>query len=373
MKNLRNTQVFNKVYGIIMGGAVGDALGGPLETMHYRFIRKLFNGRLAEMTSYRVRPADFSQAGTGGAYALCDEAGTYTDDTRLASLISNAIVRKKGRITADDLAETWMTDMKVESFWHSISSSYFRIAIGQASVREGGVANMPDDSSAMCIGPIGAINFGNPAQAALDAYDVASLSHDGYSREAASMIAAAVAEACKPNTNVKNVVDAALSYLPNRDTSLMRPRTKLALELADKATDTEELTALLYQSFTVPWTRRDRGGAFLDGERLSQSVDAAEAVPCALAMFYKSNGGYKDSVLAAANFGRDCDTIACMTGYIAGAFNGANSIPYNWIDQVKQANPIPDLENLALRIVEALCYEKTRFQEQALLLAELKH
>lgn len=364
------TELNAKVKGVIFGGAIGDALGGPVENMHYRFIRKLHNGKVSDMISYTTRPSDFHQAGEGrGAYAWSDKAGTYTDDTRLANLISAAIVEKKGRITADDLARTWMKDMAVETFWHSISNSYFRIAVSRTPVREAGAGNIPDNSSAMCIGPVGAINFGNPAQAALDAYDVASLSHDGYSREAASIIAAAVAEACKPSTSVKAVVEAAINYLPNKDTSPMYEKMMVALELADKAKDTEELTEMYYRDLIVPWIRR--GGRYPeDNERISLSVDPRESVPCAIAMFYKNEGNYPNSVLSAVNFGRDCDTIACMTGYIAGAYNGIEGIPEKWVMMVKEANPDPDLEQLSVGIVEALIIEKTRMQMQIDLMRE---
>lgn len=371
MKNPVKTTLYRKVAGCFFGGAAGDALGGPVENMHYKYIRKLHNGTVKDLISYKTRPPDFHQAGdSSGAYAWSVDPGTYTDDTRLQILITNAIIKQKGRISADDLAATWMGEMDVTTYWHSIANSYHRIAIGHMPVREAGSGNIPDNSSAMCIGPIGVINTGNPKQAAQDAYDVASLSHDGYSREAASVIAAAVAEAMKPSTTVKAIIEAATANLPNKETSTMLNSIVKAIELAEKAADTEELTEMYYQKLIVPWIRRV-DIYHVDDDRFSLSVDPLESVPCALGMLYKTKGHYRDCVTACANFGRDCDTIACMAGYIAGAYNGVDSIPEHWIEQLKLANPDPDLERLCTGLTEALVMERERMRAQAALIDEM--
>jgi ADP-ribosylglycohydrolase len=362
MKNPVKTTLYRKVAGCIFGGAAGDALGGPVETMHYKYIRRLHNGTVKDLISYNTRPPDFHQAGdSSGAYAWSVDPGTYTDDTRLQILIATSIIEQKGRISADDLAATWMREMDVTTYWHSIANSYHRIAISRMPVREAGSGNIPDNSSTMCIGPIGVINAGNPQQAALDAYDVASLSHDGYSRESASVIAAAVAEAMKPSTTVEAILESATAYLPNKETSAVYPCIEKALEFAEKAGDTEELTEIYYRELIVPWIRRV-DVYHVDDDRFSLSVDPLESVPCALGMLYKTNGKYRDCVTACANFGRDCDTIACMAGYIAGAYNGIDSIPGHWIDQLKLANPEPDLERLCIGLTEALVMERDRKQ-----------
>ena len=339
--------------------------------MHYNYIRKLHNGTVKDLLSYTTRPADFHQAGdSSGAYAWSVEPGTYTDDTRLQILITKAIIEQQGRVSADDLAAVWMREMDVQTYWHSITNSYHRIAISRMPIREAGSGNIPDNSSAMCIGPIGVVNAGNPKQAALDAYDVASLSHDGYSREAATVIAAAVAEAMKPSTTVEAIVDASTAFLPNKETSAVYQSMLKALDLAEKAGDTEELTELYYRELIVPWIRRI-DVYHVDDDRFSLSVDPLESVPCALGMFYKTKGRYQDCVTACANFGRDCDTIACMAGYISGAFNGTDGIPDKWIQQVIRANPEPDLQQLCVALTEALIAEGEKMKTQAELVGEM--
>ena len=71
----KSSILFKKVYGCLIGGAIGDALGGPVEGMHYEFIRRLYNGRVTDLMPYN-RPDDFHQAGPdSGAYARSAQAG----------------------------------------------------------------------------------------------------------------------------------------------------------------------------------------------------------------------------------------------------------------------------------------------------------
>jgi ADP-ribosylglycohydrolase len=367
----KDSLLFKKVYGSLIGGAIGDALGGPVETMHYRFIREHHGGRVTDLKDYE-RPEDFHQAGpNSGAYARSSKAGTYTDDTHLRHFITDAIVAKKGRITPEDLSKVWMEKMDTRYFWVSITNSWNRLALTATPAWEVGAGNVPDNSSAMCIGPIGLINAGDPAQAAQDAYAIASLSHDGYAREAACVIASATAEAMRPDATVEGIVQASVEHLPNRDTSPVYGAVLRAIEWADQVADTEELTALYYERGLVSFAQRHPRPR-MEAERLSWSVDPLESIPVVMAMFHKTKGNYEESVVASANFGRDCDTIACMTGYIAGAFNGVDAIPKRWIDTVREAQPEPDQEEIAVGVAEALLAERARFDQRSSLIAGLQ-
>jgi ADP-ribosylglycohydrolase len=367
----KNSMLFKKVYGSLIGGAIGDALGGPVESMHYKFIREYHHGRMTDLKEYD-RPEGFGNAGPdSGAYARSPKAGTYTDDTHLRHFITDAIVAKQGRIMPEDLAEVWMEKMDTRYFWVSISNSWNRLALTATPAWEVGAGNVPDNSSAMCIGPIGIINAGDPAQAAQDAYAIASLSHDGYAREAACVIASATAEAMKPDATVDGVVQASIEHLPNRDTSPIYGAVLRAIEWAQEAADTEELTAIYYERGLVSFADRHPRPRDVD-ERLSWSVDPLESIPCVMAMFYKAKGDYEESVVAAASFGRDCDTIACMTGYVAGALNGVDAIPEHWIEMVREAQPEPDQEQIALGVAEALLADEARLSEKASLIHHLQ-
>jgi len=366
-----NSVLFKKVFGCLIGGAIGDAMGGPYEGMHADFIRQLNGGGLIpDLHDYHLRPADFFQPEYGGGYAWSFAPGTYTDDTYFATLLGRCIIEKGGRITCDDLGDYWVKHCNVRCGWYAIQASYWRLIQSNRPARSASQGNMGDNSSPMCIGPVGVINACDPFTAALDAYDVSSIMHEDYSREAAGMLAAAIAEAMKPDATVESVIAAALDNLPGGKLSPLYPQMQLALECVKQAADVDELTKLFYERLNVQWARRPEVVSAPDG-RHSDSVDSLEAVPCALAMFAFNRGDYAKTISAAASFGRDCDTIACMAGYVAGAFQGTDGIPQRWIDTVLAANPQENIKDIAEKITGVLLAQNERRRSQCDLLDQM--
>lgn len=350
---MKNTVLYKKVLGCLIGGACGDALGGPIEGMNDRFIRQLHGGRVTEMVDYHTRPDDFFQPEKPSAYAWSYDRGTYTDDTYFAIQNALCIIEKGGRINCDDLGNFWVKNFDPNRAWYSTFNSYQKLVLTHIPARDVGEGTIGENSSAMCIGPIAAINAGDPAQAAKDAYDVVSFMHWGHSREAAAILAAAIAEAFNPDATVESVIQAACDNIIGRKESKMYNALHLGLDLARKAKDTEELTQMYYDQLIIDWTGR---GMQESGDgRHEASCEALESIPCALGMFLNSHGDARETMVSAANFGRDCDSIACMTGYLVGAFHGVDGLPESWVAAVKAANPEgPDFEELAERFTEAL-------------------
>lgn len=68
-------------------------------------------------------------------------------------------------------------------------------------------------------------------------------------------------------------------------------------------------------------------------------IDTLEAV---LWLFFNSNS-YEQMVLEAVNLGGDTDTIAAVTGGLAGIYFGFNSIPDRWVQNVVRKSEIKEL------------------------------
>lgn len=358
----KNSVLFKKIYGCMMGGVIGDAFGGPVEGMDAGFIRKLHNGPVTNLISYATRPEDFFMPAAPSAYAWSDRPGTYTDDSYFATVNARCIIEHGGRITCDELGDFWVKNVDVDRCWYSSASSYWRLVMTYMPARQAGAGNIGENSSAMCIGPVGIINACDPKQASLDAYDLMSIIHHDHSRDAAGIIAAAVAEAMNPQADVDSIVQAALDNIPGGRCSKMYGPMHLAVKLAREAEDTEELTKLYYDQLLIDWC--GRGKPISEDGRHNDSCEAYESIPCAVGMFLNTQGDYKKTVIGAANFGRDCDTIACMAGYIAGAFRGIEEIPEKWISTCLEANPDPDLEKLAEGMTEALLNQTKKVEER---------
>ena len=63
---------------------------------------------------------------------------------------------------------------------------------------------------------------------------------------------------------------------------------------------------------------------------------ATEAVPQAYALMRLTDTDFAEGMFWASNFGRDTDTIAAMVGAVAGAKQGIEVIPQDWIEIVRQ-------------------------------------
>jgi poly(ADP-ribose) glycohydrolase ARH3 len=76
---------------------------------------------------------------------------------------------------------------------------------------------------------------------------------------------------------------------------------------------------------------------------LGNGIAAAEAVPAALFAFIRHIGSFADAVMQAVRLGGDTDTIAAMTGALAGAFHGASAIPAHWCARLEAAQHLDAL------------------------------
>lgn len=320
--------LFDRIYGCLLGGAIGDAMGGVTEMMHYRHIEMVFGTvrdllpRGAATTTARFEP---------GA-----PAGQVTDDTRLRNLLCSAIIAARGRVTADDWAKTWLTEME-GWFFTPVVNAFHKVFMKEASPREAGRGSMGSNSTAMSIAPVGLVNACDPRQAALDAYNVAGLVHEGYARDAACAVAAAVAEATRIEATVESVIQSACRFLAAGND--IGWRIEEAVALARSTGSYEGFREAYYEAKLLPWPQNGLQGS-KPPEGFSDTAEPRETVPAVFALFAIGEGRFEPCLVYAANFGRDADTLASILGSVSGAFCGARAIPRAWLEQVEANNPV---------------------------------
>lgn len=110
---------------------------------------------------------------------------------------------------------------------------------------------------------------------------------------------------------------------------------------------------------------RDRYAAVLDpGWHPSMATEFNGAVwPCLASAVWavRTAGDYESAVRAAVDLGGDTDTVAAVTGGLAGAVYGVEAIPARWTESLHVPVPgwgervlrYPDLVVMAQRLVEA--------------------
>ena len=58
---------------------------------------------------------------------------------------------------------------------------------------------------------------------------------------------------------------------------------------------------------------------------------------------FKNTDNFRDAILLATNLGDDADTVAAVTGQIAGAFYGLNGIPLQWVAKIYEFDRFVEL------------------------------
>ncbi|MCF2125055.1 ADP-ribosylglycohydrolase family protein [Strepomyces sp. STD 3.1] len=333
-----------RVTGALVGAAVGDALGGPVEGYSPEQILERHGGRIHGVVG-PWNGDDWRTARPLAPYHKGD--GHVTDDT----LMTHALVRVYGTVRdhldAYAVAEHLVPDLMTHPRWIPeletealplqrifLAEKWLvaRIHYGHVDPREAGTGNIVNCGAAMYMAPVGLVNAAHPAGAYAEALDVAGAHQSSYGREAAGVFAAAVAAACAPGATPDSVVAACLA--------LAKDGTRAAIEavcdVAARYSDFESALAPLREAVTPYDTVGPDYRAPSLGARRPSRLHAIEELPVALGMLLVSGGDCRHAVLGAVNYGRDCDSIATMAGALAGALG--SPVPEEWAKRVAEAS-----------------------------------
>lgn len=287
-----------KIYGSLVGGIIGDAMGAPCEDMSYQSIEREFGW-----------VDDFDGAGT--------------DDSAIKQILCDAIIKHDGFITADEWAEAFLQHREYYPlFFIPVKNMFHKVESKLTLPVYAGLGNMQSSSSAMSIAPLGLINACNPYLASLQIYDVAGLMHAGdttFCRDGACIIGTAVALAMDSRLSVEEIVELSLKFLHPVSSIEIKNAIDGAMDLLKKSGKSYEVFREAYYS------------SFL------QDIvsDSRETIPCTLAIFLLSEGDPEKAITYAANFGRDADTIGAMVGSIVGAYAGIDAFPLSWVRKIE--------------------------------------
>ena len=287
--------------GALLGTFVGDALGMP------------FEGAAAEDIPERVEMID-ARLGRG----------TYTDDTQMMIALAESLL-ERGQVDEEHLARAFQEaydpkrgygggTRRVLELW--AAGTPVRFAAGQVFDGQGSRGN----GAAMRIAPIAVRSAKDPDRLCDQAARSARITHAHPVGVDAAVVQAAA-------------IGAAL-------------RTDDILEAALAATKTHEMKEGL--RFV---------GDLLAGEavearrQLESSSDARQSV-CAAIYAAVAHPAFEQAVTFAVGLGGDADTLAAMTGAIAGARDGDASIPGRWLDALEDGERgRRHVEQLATRLV----------------------
>ncbi len=295
--------------GAMLGTAIGDALGRPVESRSPERIR----ARYGLVTDF----IPWLESDDG-------PAGKFTDDTEMSLCVAQSII-ERGGIDPEDLADRFRAWGRIGRGMGSATRDACRRLEFGYSWYEAGSASA-GNGAAMRAAPIGLYDSVDVDALRTDAATTAVITHSDPTA-AASTIIAAYTVAHLLHTPVGQfdadelligieaiMVDVEDPALPERRdrrsvvTLLQRVRDVFAMR--DRCL--EEIFALTYN------------GAFV-----------LESLPAALAAFLSSPEDPEQVIISAVNGGYDADTIGAIAGAFAGAHHGESGLPGRWIDGIE--------------------------------------
>ncbi|MDG9705213.1 ADP-ribosylglycohydrolase family protein [Streptomyces sp. DH37] len=313
VNGVNGTDRARRAAGAVVGSAVGDALGAPFE--------------FGPAGAFSAR---FPEPGAGGE--MCGgggwEPGEATDDTQMAVLVAESLLERGGLDPADVFAR----------FRRWAAAEPKDIGIQTETVLTSG---LPWDRAAAAHAETTRYAAGNGAlmRAATSAVYFAA-----HGREA-------TVEAARRVSALTHGDPAA-----GEGAAVLHELVRLALEGGDPLAALPDVPAVVHPA------HRERYAAVLaPGWHPGDATEANGAVwPCLGSAVWalRTTSSYEDAVRAAVDLGGDTDTVAAVTGALAGAVHGLDAVPARWTAALHVPLPgsggrvlrLPDLLDLAERL-----------------------
>ncbi len=323
--------VKDKIFASLIGGAIGDAMGGPVEMLDWDEIKEKY-GVIDTLLYYEnVEPNPHGP--------FKKDAGTYTDDTRFRNLIVEAIINKQGYITEFDLGKYIIeyfhnSKEKLEAEW--IEEYYYKVIYKDKKEMFGG---QPANGGVMSAAIFGTLYMCDPVKAFQRTFDDLFISNS-YARYAAGLVAAMVAASYIEGITVNEIIDLGMDAMRVSKRNVEGPLWinsdlyfHVALENERLIADAMEI-ALRYDDVYSDELRKELYEKCLQ----KYKYDGSETVAIVIAMLLVSKGNFKKAITGAVCLGRDNDSSATVLGSICGAMHGSSVIDKEYIDTVEKVN-----------------------------------
>jgi ADP-ribosylglycohydrolase len=308
-----------KIWGVLAGGALGDALGMPTECWSQQKIRQHFPNGVTELIA----------SDENDVFGRKLAAGAITDDTINVLMILSMIKKNKGRILVDDyIAELkeWNENSPVSAFVSGPSTLRALEKIAQGvPIEETGVTGTTNGAS-MKIAPIGLISdYHNLSELVKNVAEICLPTHNTKIAIAgASAVAAAVSYTVRGGDSIEEIwqlafaaIEAAQDYGHDFPAASLIFRMKQARGILQDETDEQMILQRLY-------------------EEIGTGMETIETIPSTFAIVELASGNPLKAAQLSASIGWDTDTIGAISAAICGGMQP--ELPREMIRQIEEVN-----------------------------------
>jgi ADP-ribosyl-[dinitrogen reductase] hydrolase len=287
----------DRLAGCLVGLAVGDALGAPLEFLPRDQVRKRSPHDLREMIASSLW-----------------KQGEYTDDTQMALLIAESLLQNEGFV-ASDVAKRFQSWAKTAK---------------DVGIQTRAVVNMASYAE-------------DPEGCSLRYYE----DHpDSSAGNGAVMRCAPIALFClsagEELVDMSRASARVTHYDPKAQSSCVILNGWIRAARCEDVRDARaEALGLIRDTERSTWHRLERIEHYREQDIVSSgyTVHTLEAAVWS----FLTTESYKDAVVRAANLGDDADTVAAVCGALAGAYYEYSAIPEQWRDQLQDEARIREI------------------------------
>jgi len=316
--------MLNQIRGAVLGTAIGDALGMPVESFNPKKIKELY-GKITQLEEPRDE----------NPYHKLHR-GQWTDDTQLMIAIMKSLIEKKC-IDYDSIALNHVKELRGARGWgKATTNSIERIEQG-VKWWAAGEPDAAGNGPPIKIAPIG-ILYGMGTISKLELFtavlNISRMTHGDPRAIAAGILQAwLIGEAIKGGVEgLKSALGIASYECWHYEMSLGRDLTEpLHLKLSDEDSGIWEMSSQSDEDIR----RKFGASAFVN-----------QSIPFTYSMVLKYLNEPNEGLVSIVNQGGDADTTGAMAGALFGAAYGMHIFPHEFTDDLEDREKLINLASL---------------------------